>query len=91
LVAISVGIESSIAIEPVAVGDLPAEWRAHPAPPELTVIGDRWLQRAARAVLSVSSVVIPHERNFVINDFSNVKVGESEPFSFDARMWKRRL
>jgi len=95
LVAISADIESSIAIESVAVSDLPAEWRAHPAPPALTVNGDRWLQRAATAVLSVPSVVIPHERNFVINpnhrDFRNVKVGESEPFSFDPRMWKRRL
>jgi RES domain-containing protein len=93
LVAISVTIDSRIAIEAVAMGDLPKHWRAHPPPPELILIGERWLQRAGAAVLSVPSVVIPQERNFVINpnhaDFRNIKVERSEPFSFVARMWRR--
>jgi RES domain-containing protein len=93
LVAISVSIDSRIAIEAVAVGDLPKDWRAHPPPPELILIGERWLQRGGAAVLSVPSVVIPQERNFVIDpnhaDFRNIKVERSEPFGFDARMWRR--
>jgi RES domain-containing protein len=94
LVAISVDIDSKLPIQVVATGDLPSNWRAQPPPSELSRVGDRWLQGGRTAVLSVPSVVIPHERNFIINpnhaDFRTIEVGQSEPFSFDPRMWKRR-
>jgi len=41
----------------------------------------------------VPSVVIPHERNFILNpanrDFAKLAIGRPEPFTFDARMWKK--
>jgi RES domain-containing protein len=60
----------------------------------LTGIGERWLHTAASPVLSVPSVVIPSERNFIINpahpDFARLTIHAAEPFSFDPRMWKAR-
>jgi len=92
LVAIAVEIEANVTIETVTVGDLPADWRTYPAPPDLAVIGERWLRESKSVVLSVPSVVIPHERNFVLNpthaDFGRLTIHPSEPFSFDPRMWR---
>jgi RES domain-containing protein len=94
LVAIAVDIETNIAIETITVGALPPDWRTYPAPLGLAVIGERWLGEARSAILSVPSVVIPNERNFVLNpahaDFSRLTIHPSEPFSFDPRMWKAR-
>lgn len=94
LVTIAVDIETNIAIETVTVADLPADWRTYPAPPALAVIGERWLREAKSAVLSVPSVVIPNERNFILNpthaDFVRLTINPSEPFSFDPRMWKTK-
>ena len=92
LVAVAVEIEPRIAVTTVYPDDLPAGWRTYPAPPPLSVIGERWLRSAGTAVLSVPSVVIPHERNFILNpvhaDFAALATPIAEPFSFDPRMWK---
>src|SRR5262249_51998649 len=93
LLAIPVEIHDDIATEAVAVETLPADWRTFPAPPALTLIGEQWFRSSRTAVLSVPSVVIPHERNFVLNPthraFAQIVIGRSESFSFDPRMWKR--
>jgi RES domain-containing protein len=95
LVAIAVEIEARIAVEAVAVAELPPDWRTYPAPATLAEIGDRWLRESRTAVLSVPSVVIPDERNFVLNpihsDFARLVIGAAEPFGFDPRMWKTAL
>jgi RES domain-containing protein len=94
LVAVGVEIKASIRIEAVAVSDLVPNWREYPTPAELTSIGDRWLRDARSVALSVPSVVIPRERNFIINpvhrDFGKLAVTASEPFAFDPRLWKAR-
>jgi RES domain-containing protein len=93
LVAIAVDLDDDVPIETVEVGSLPADWRAFPPPPALTRIGEEWFRASRTAVLSVPSVVIPQERNFVLNPahaaFSKLAIGRPEPFSFDPRMWKR--
>lgn len=94
LVAIAVDVEPDVAIEAVAVADLPSDWRTYPPPPGLAMIGERWLRTLTSVVLSVPSAVIPNERNCVINpehpDFRRLRIHPPEPFSFDPRMWKRR-
>ena len=94
LVTIAVDIESRVAIETIAAADLPPDWRTYPAPPALAVIGERWLRESTSAVLSVPSALIPTERNFILNpthaDFVRLTINPSEPFGFDARMWKAR-
>lgn len=93
LLAIPVEIRDGIAIDVVELELLPADWRTFPAPPALAEIGERWLRTASTPVLSVPSVVIPHERNFVLNpshrEFTQMVIGRAEPFSFDPRMWKK--
>jgi RES domain-containing protein len=92
LVAISVEISDGTAIESVGVETLPADWRTFPPPPTLAAIGDEWFHASRTAILSVPSVVIPNERNFVLNpthrEFAQLSIGPPEPFSFDPRMWK---
>jgi RES domain-containing protein len=93
LVAIPIDIGENIPIESVHLEELSGDWRSFPAPPALAAIGEQWFRASRTAVLSVPSVVIPHERNFVLNpiqrDFAQLSIGRSEPFSFDPRMWKR--
>ena len=93
LLAIPVEIRDDIALDAVDVEKLPADWRTFPAPPALAEIGERWFRSLSTPVLSVPSVVIPHERNFVLNpthrELNRIVIGRSEPFSFDPRMWKK--
>jgi RES domain-containing protein len=94
LVAIAVDIDPNVAVETVAVADLPADWRTYPPPPALAVTGERWLRTSISVVLSVPSAVIPNERNFILNpahpDFGELTIHPSEPFSFDPQMWRTR-
>jgi len=94
LVATAVDIGKDVAIHDVAHADLPSDWRVYPAPAALASIGERWLREARTAVLSLPSVVIPDERNFVLNprhrDFARLRIHPSRPFRFDSRMWKNR-
>ena len=52
--------------------------------------GDDWLERGAPLALEVPSVVVPRERNVILNtrhaDFGSVRVVEIFPFRFDPRM-----
>lgn len=93
LLAIPADIRDDIAIEAVDEETLSADWRTFPAPPALAAIGERWFRASSTPVLSVPSVVIPHERNFVLNpthrEFTQILIGRSAPFSFDPRMWKK--
>lgn len=92
LLAIPVELPDDLAIDAVEVETLPADWRTFAAPPALAAIGERWFRASSTPVLSVPSVVIAHERNFVLNpihrEFTQIMVGRSQPFSFDPRMWK---
>ena len=93
LVAIAIEIDAGVAIDALEIDDLPEDWRSYPAPPELGVIGERWWRAARTAVLSIPSVVIPHERNFILNpvheEFARLTARRPEPFSFDPGMWKK--
>lgn len=71
---------------------LPAGWRAHPAVPQLQLLGDAWVKNGLSAVLDVPSVLIQSELNYLVNpahpDFASIEVGPAHPFDFDARLVK---
>ena len=67
LVAIPIDIPSAVSVARIEPAALPDDWREYPAPEHLAEFGRRWLDAAATAVLSVPSVVIPHERNYLLN------------------------
>lgn len=55
------------------------------------ILGDYWLNLTMSAVLAVRSVVVPHERNFLLNprhpEFREIIVEMPQPFHFDQRLF----
>jgi len=79
-------------IEVLAPAQLPANWKDYPAPEETRALGSRWVARGRKAILSMPSVIVPEERNYLLNplhpDFREMTFGKSKPFSFDPRLRK---
>lgn len=71
---------------------LPDNWTKSPPMPSTQRIGDEWAATATSVVLSVPSVIVPHEFNFLLNprhpDFSAILVGEHEQLSLDPRLMR---
>lgn len=92
LVSISLEIPNDARIERVIESKLPSKWRTYPAIDELKEIGRKWIKNGASAVLTVPSVIIPQELNYLINpdhsDFRKMKISKPSPFSLDDRMFE---
>ena len=92
LVAVEIDIpERAGRIEQLDAARLPADWRAASAPRSTQEIGSAWAREPGRSgVLTVPSVVIPRERNVLLNPShsaaSEWTVTLREPFRFDARL-----
>lgn len=90
LVALSADIPSQITIQSITRADLPANWQTYPVPDTLRTIGTTWAAARHTVILSVPSVVIPEERNYLLNpghpDFSRIHWNAPEPFRFDPRI-----
>jgi RES domain-containing protein len=60
-------------------------------PAAVRQIGDEWLESRESAVLSVPSVLIPRQTNYLINPhhhlFESIQVAEIIPFAFDRRVF----
>ncbi len=93
LVAVPADIPDAVARREVTAAALPPKWRAYPAPEALADLGTAWARAGTSAVLMVPSVIVPQERNFLLNpahpDFRRIRLGRPEPFSFDPRLWQR--
>lgn len=74
----------------LAPEDLPADWRVSPAPNSTRGLGSAWARNVGEAVLQVPSVVVPQEDNYLLNprhmEFSQIKIGRAQEFSYDARL-----
>ncbi|MGH9962314.1 MAG: RES family NAD+ phosphorylase, partial [Pyrinomonadaceae bacterium] len=94
LVSIQIQIPDDIPCDEVAVDDLPTNWRTFPAIEELKDIGTEWQHEGKTAILAVPSVVIPNERNYLINpahrDSQRVEILSVEPFALDPRLYRSR-
>lgn len=90
LVAVSADIPPALEIQSVTARDLPANWREYPAPDALCVIGVAWASACHTPILSVPSVVIPEERNYLLHpahpQFGRICWNAPEPFRFDPRL-----
>ena len=73
---------------------LPAEWRRFPSPDRLAELGGAWLARRSSPVLTVPSVVVPSESNYLVNPrhphARRVRVESVLPFEFDPRLFPDR-
>jgi RES domain-containing protein len=93
LVSFSATIPDNLRMEYQEVSHLPQTWRnSESYHPELAKIGDEWLMSSRTAVLRVPSAIIPQEYNYLLNpehpDFSQIIIGDPEPFALDKRLWK---
>lgn len=88
-VAFSVAVPAHRVLE-LRDEDLPADWRERPSSAGARAVGDAWLAQAASVALLVPSVLVPQERNVLLNpahpDFGEVEIGPATPFRFDARL-----
>jgi len=76
----------------IEVPDLEIE-RVHTPPAEVAAsrqIGDDWLARKSTTLLEVRPVLIPKQRNYLLNPehplFGAVRIVETSPFAFDSRL-----
>lgn len=72
--------------------DLPSDWRRVTGHKALISAGDDWQRSRSSPAMAVPSVVIPEERNILLNpehpEFSKfIRIGEIQPFSFDRRLF----
>ncbi len=77
-------------LEELSASSMPADWALHPPVKATQQIGDDWVSRASSPVLSVPSVVVPEERNYVLNPnhkrFDQVQIGSPVPCNIDPRL-----
>jgi RES domain-containing protein len=93
LILAAADLPDSISRKRLAGGDLPANWRQTPAPPELTQLGDDFVEKAESCVLLVPSALAVHEFNYLINpqhsDFKAIALHPPEPLRYDSRLFRR--
>lgn len=69
---------------------LPKGWDNEPANSASKILGDAWLKSCNSLALEVPSVVVPEERNYLINpvhpDFHSLNIGKITPYTFDSRL-----
>lgn len=71
---------------------LPTRWRAEPPEEPSMRYGSAWVRRGRTAVLEVPSVIVPSEKNYLLNpdhpNFARLRVGRPTRFVVDPRLWK---
>ncbi len=69
---------------------LPENWDLSPPPPATRAIGDNWVRSQGSLVLEIPSVVIPTEKNYLINPehplVGTLRIHPPHPFAFDKRL-----
>jgi RES domain-containing protein len=70
-IVVQARIPNSLPIQTVEESDLSPNW-SRPIPSKKTKdLGTDWVRRGATAVLSVPSVIVPSERNYLLNPASS--------------------
>lgn len=90
LTAARIEIPEEISLEEVARDELPADLASAATAKRCRELGDAWLGEAQHLVLAVPSVIVPQERNLLINPqhalMDRIRVVSTEPFRFDPRL-----
>jgi RES domain-containing protein len=92
LVLATAEVPKDLRREKIDPNDLPPNWRAAAAPPELARFGDEFVTRSEHCLLLVPSVLAPEENNLLINpahpDFTKVAIHALQPLHYDPRMFR---
>lgn len=88
--AVRIGIPDDLAIGDITRDELPIDLAGESAARRCRELGDAWLAEARVLTLSVPSVIVPQERNLLINPahalMKSVTIVSVEPFRFDPRL-----
>jgi RES domain-containing protein len=72
--------------------ELPTNWQVEPAPKQLQMLGDAWLDSQRSPVLRVPSAIVGGEFNYLLNplhvDFSKLRIHRPEKLAIDERLLK---
>jgi len=78
-------------LEVFPTSGLPQDWKQEPPPSSLQSTGGDWVRSRRSVILAVPSVIIPGERNYLINprhpDFSKLRIDRARDFAFDRRLF----
>ena len=79
----------------IDIADLPKNWLAPAAPPELAEVGEEFVRRAAHCVLLVPPVLPPDEHNCLLNpahpEFKRIVLLAPEPMALrSTNVWQTR-
>lgn len=85
----AVSFDESV-LEELTVASLPAGWNSEPPTAASQSLGDTWVLAARSPVLAVPSVIVPEDRNYVLNPshprFPEIKIGPPVVCSVDPRL-----
>jgi len=91
-VAVQYVIPSNVPIATVYEPDLPDDWNNIPYTKATQEIGDLWLNSKDSCILSVPSVVVKQERNYLLNPeherFKDLKINKIDGWIFDPRLFR---
>jgi RES domain-containing protein len=77
-------------LEELLISRLPAGWNSEPPTADSQNLGDAWVLAARSPVLAVPSVIVPEERNYILNPnhprFSGVQIASPIMCSVDPRL-----
>jgi RES domain-containing protein len=77
-------------VEEPDLADLPPDWDNIRGPRNARAFGGAWAASLRSLALLVPSIVIPQEKNAVLNPlhprFARVRIGDPTPYSFDRRL-----
>jgi RES domain-containing protein len=77
-------------MEELPMASLPAGWNSEPPTAASQSLGDAWVLAAGSPVLAVPSVIVPEERNYVLNPnhprSSEIQIGSPVVCSIDPRL-----
>lgn len=77
-------------MEELSHASLPQGWNAEPPTSASQSIGDAWISAGASCVLSVPSIIVPEERNYLLNPlhkrFREIQISPSVVCHFDPRL-----
>jgi RES domain-containing protein len=94
LFSIQIKIPDDFVQPGISLDELPVTWRTFPAPEALKDLGTDWVGKGDTPILLVPSVVIPNERNCLINPKHSlahrIVVDRVEPFGLDERLLGKR-
>lgn len=92
LVSVKIQIPENLTTKRISVDDLPDNWRAFPAIEQLKDVGTEWVREEKTAILSVPSVVIPTELNYLVNPAHEaarrIEIVSVDPFALDTRLFR---